>query len=304
MTDTPTSNATSSDTTAKTGRGLVMAAMIFAVGMTFIDQTIVAIAVPEIQRDLGMSPTGVQWIVNAYLLTLAAFFAFGGRLSDIIGHRKLVVVGVVIFTFGSVMNGLTPTGDAAEVWFIVFRAVQGFGAALMLPAALAIVVGAYELRERGKALAIFFAITGGLTAVGPIAGGYLSEWTWRAIFWINVPVAIIALVLVARAKIVEERHPAPMDYPGLVLVVAGMGLSVLGFQQASQWGWDSVGTWACIVGRRSSTPSAPSRGSSTGETRWTSSSPRRSPIAALPPTRTRTMSSRCSSPPATRTARR
>ena len=134
-----------------------------------------------------MSPTGVQWIVNAYLLTLAAFFAFGGRLSDIIGHRKLVVVGVVIFTFGSVMNGLTPTGDAAEVWFIVFRAVQGFGAALMLPAALAIVVGAYELRERGKALAIFFAITGGLTAVGPIAGGYLSEWTWRAIFWINVP---------------------------------------------------------------------------------------------------------------------
>ena len=146
------------------------------------------------------------------------------------------------------MNGLTPTGDAAEAWFIVFRAVQGFGAALMLPAALAIVVGAYELRERGKALAIFFAITGGLTAVGPIAGGYLSEWTWRAIFWINVPVAIIALVLVARAKIVEERHPAPMDYPGLVLVVAGMGLSVLGFQQASQWGWDSVATWACIVG--------------------------------------------------------
>ncbi len=248
MTDTPTSNATNADTTAKTGRGLVMAAMIFAVGMTFIDQTIVAIAVPEIQRDLGMSPTGVQWIVNAYLLTLAAFFAFGGRLSDIIGHRKLVVVGVVIFTFGSVMNGLTPTGDAAEAWFIVFRAVQGFGAALMLPAALAIVVGAYELRERGKALAIFFAITGGLTAVGPIAGGYLSEWTWRAIFWINVPVAIIALVLVARAKIVEERHPAPMDYPGLVLVVAGMGLSVLGFQQASQWGWDSVATWACIVG--------------------------------------------------------
>ncbi|MET0421357.1 MAG: MFS transporter, partial [Acidimicrobiia bacterium] len=203
---------------------------------------------PEIQQDLGLSPTGVQWIVNAYLLTLAAFFAFGGRISDMFGHKRLVVIGVVVFTAGSIMNGLTPTGDVAEAWFIVFRAVQGFGAALMLPAALAIVVGAYELRERGKALAIFFAITGGLTAVGPIAGGYLSEWTWRAIFWINVPVAIIALILIAKAKIADERHPAPIDVPGLVLIVGGMGLSVLGLQQASQWGWDAVETWACIVG--------------------------------------------------------
>ena len=230
------------------GRSLILAAMIFAVGMTFIDMTIVSIAVPEIQKDLHLSPTGVQWIVNAYLLTLAAFFAFGGRISDILGHRRLVVAGVLLFTFGSIMNGLTPDGSVAEAWFIVFRSVQGFGAALMLPAALAIVVASYELRERGKALAIFFAITGGLTALGPLAGGYLSEWTWRAIFWVNVPVAIVALILIARAKIVEERHPAPMDYPGLVLIVLGMGLSVLGLQQASQWGWDDPLTWACIVG--------------------------------------------------------
>jgi len=239
--------AASAATSGGANKTLILAAMIFAVGMTFIDQTIVSIAVPEIQDDLGLSPTGVQWIVNAYLLSLAAFFAFGGRISDILGHKKMVILGVVIFTFGSIMNGLTPSGDAAEPWFIVFRAVQGFGAALMLPAALAIVVGAYELRERGKALAIFFAITGGLTAVGPIAGGYLSEWTWRAIFWVNVPIAVIALILVMRAKIVEERHPAPMDWGGLVLIVGGMGLSVLGFQQASQWGWDSIETWACIV---------------------------------------------------------
>jgi EmrB/QacA subfamily drug resistance transporter len=245
---TPATTPPSAENSSGGGRGqkLILAAMIFAVGMTFIDQTIVSIAVPEIQKDLGLSPTGVQWIVNAYLLTLAAFFAFGGRISDILGHRKLVIVGVLVFTFGSVMNGLTPTGDAAEAWFIVFRAVQGFGAALMLPAALAIVVGSYALRERGKALAIFFAITGGLTAIGPIAGGYLSEWTWRAIFWVNVPIAIIALVLVMKAKIVEERHPAPMDYPGLVLIVGGMGLSVLGFQQASVWGWSSTKTWGCI----------------------------------------------------------
>jgi EmrB/QacA subfamily drug resistance transporter len=230
------------------GKTLIMAAMIFAVGMTFIDQTIVSIAIPQIQKELDLSPTGVQWIVNAYLLSLAALFAFGGRLSDIVGHKKMVVVGVIVFAGASALNGAAPTGAIAETWFIVFRAVQGFGAALMLPAALAIVVGSYELRERGKALAIFFAITGGLTAVGPIAGGYLSEWTWRAIFWVNVPVAIIALVLIAKAKPPEVTHPGRIDVKGLLLVVAGMGASVLGFQQASAWGWTNPATLACIGG--------------------------------------------------------
>src|ERR1700679_551540 len=92
------------------GRNLVLAAMIFAVAMTFIDQTIVSIAVPNIQRELGLSSTGVQWVVNGYLLSLAALFALGGRLSDILGHRRMCVLGVVIFTGASVMCGLTPKG--------------------------------------------------------------------------------------------------------------------------------------------------------------------------------------------------
>jgi MFS family permease len=121
-------------------RNLVLAAMIFAVSMTFIDQTIVSIAVPQIQRELGLSSTGVQWAVNAYLLSLAALFAFGGRLADTVGHRRMVVLGVVIFAAASAMCGLTPKGSLAET------------------------------------------IAGGLTAVGPILGGYLTEWTWRAIF--------------------------------------------------------------------------------------------------------------------------
>jgi EmrB/QacA subfamily drug resistance transporter len=229
------------------GKRLVLAAMIFAVAMTFIDQTIVSIAVPEIQRDLGLSNTGVQWIVNSYLLALAATFAIGGRISDILGHRKMVVLGVIVFATASALNGAVPDGDLAEAWFITFRAIQGVGAALMLPAALAIVVGSFELRERGKALAIFFAITGGLTAIGPIAGGYLSEWTWRAIFWVNVPVAIVALVLIAVSKPVDTKQPAPFDFRGAVLVVLGMTASVLGFQQASQWGWTDPATLGCIL---------------------------------------------------------
>jgi MFS family permease len=221
--------------------------MIFAVAMTFIDQTIVALAVPELQKDLGLSATGTQWIVNAYLLSLSALFAFGGRLADIAGHRRMVVIGVIVFAGASALCGATPTGDAGEAWMIVFRVIQGAGAAIMFPAALAIVVAAFPVAERGKAMAIFFGITGGLTAVGPIAGGYLTEWTWRAIFWVNIPVAIIALVLTARANIPENRQPGSIDWPGTGLIAGGMGLSVLGLQQSSKWGWGDPVTWVCIA---------------------------------------------------------
>jgi EmrB/QacA subfamily drug resistance transporter len=226
---------------------LILAAMIFAVAMTFIDQTIVAIAIPTIQEDVHLSSTGVQWIINGYLLALSALFAFGGRLADIAGHRKMVVIGVIVFAVASALCGATPTGSAAEAWLIVFRIIQGAGAAIMFPAALAIVLEAFPVRERGRAMAIFFAIAGGLTSVGPIAGGYLTEWTWRAIFWINIPVAIIALFLTWKAKPEENKHPAKLDYRGTVLVSGGMGLLVLGLQQSAVWGWGDVKTWASIV---------------------------------------------------------
>ena len=228
-------------------RNLVLAAMIFAVAMTFIDQTIVSIAVPQIQKELGLSSTGVQWAVNAYLLSLAALFAFGGRLADTAGHTKMVVIGVIIFAGASAMCGLTPKGSAAEAWIVTFRAIQGVGGALMFPAALAIVVQTFDIRERGKALAIFFGLAGGLTAVGPVLGGYLTEWTWRAIFWVNIPVALVALVLIALSRPVTDHRPAPVDYRGLVLIAGGVGLSVFGFQQSAFWGWGDPIIWLTIV---------------------------------------------------------
>jgi len=229
-------------------KSLVLVAMIFAVSMMFIDQTIVAIAIPELERDLDLSATGGQWIVNGYLLALSSLFAFGGRLSDVLGHRRMVMVGVVGFAAASALCGATPTGDAGETWMIVFRVVQGGFAALLFPAALAIVVGAFDVRERGKALAVFFAVTGALTSVGPIAGGYLTEWTWRAIFWVNVPVALIAIALTLKARPEDRRQPsAAIDYRGAVLVCLGMGLTVLGLQQSAVWGWGSPATWLCIA---------------------------------------------------------
>src|ERR1700689_926931 len=229
------------------GRNWVLAAMIFAVSMTFIDQTIVSIAVPNVQRELGLLSTGVQLVVNGYLISLGALFALGGRLSDIFGHTKMCVIGVIVFVVASTMCGLTPKGSAAEAWIVTFRVVQGAGGALMFPAALAIVVNVFPLRERGRALAIFFGIAGGLTAIGPILGGYLTQWTWRAIFWVNIPVAVIALVLIAISKPVTEHRPARMDYRGLVVIAAGVSLSVFGFQQSAIWGWSDPATTACIA---------------------------------------------------------
>ena len=232
---------------AKQSRNLVLAAMIFAVAMTFIDQTIVSIAAPNIQRELHLTSTGMQWAINSYLLALAALFAFGGRLADTVGHTKMVVIGVIVFAGASAMCGLTPVGSISEAWIVTFRAIQGAGGALMFPAALGIVVQTFPLHERGKALALFFGIAGGLTAVGPILGGYLTEWTWRAIFWVNIPVALIALVLIAISRPTTDYKWAPIDYKGLALIVSGIALSIIGFQQAGIWGWSSAATILFIV---------------------------------------------------------
>jgi EmrB/QacA subfamily drug resistance transporter len=232
---------------ARSNKQLVLVAMIFAVAMMFIDQTIVALAIPDLQRDLSLSSTGAQWIINGYLLSLAALFALGGKLSDVLGHRRMVVVGVSGFAICSALCGATPVGEFGEAWMILFRVLQGAFAALMFPAALGIVVAAFPLAERGRALAAFFGITGALTAVGPLAGGYLTEWTWRSIFWINVPVAIIALVLTAKAKPADTRQPGHIDFRAAVLISAAMGLVVLGLQQAGVWGWLDVRTLGAIA---------------------------------------------------------
>ncbi|MDX2405429.1 MFS transporter [Streptomyces microflavus] len=243
----PSGPAADGRRTGSPNQSLALAAMLFAVSMTFIDQTIVAIAAPDIIDELGLTSTQMQWVINAYLLTLAAFFALGGRLSDIFGHRRVMLIGTLVFVIASAMCGAVPAGDFAQAWLIGFRAVQGIGAALMFPAALAVVIAVFPVERRGRALALFFGLSGALTAVGPLLGGWLTSWTWRAIFWVNVPVAVIAIVLTVLAHIPNRSRRERLDLPGAVLVAVGMGLTVLGLQQASTWGWSSVATWACIV---------------------------------------------------------
>ncbi|HEX3240583.1 MAG TPA: MFS transporter [Solirubrobacterales bacterium] len=220
-----------------------------AMAMVMIDFTIVSISATTIQDDLHLSETAVQWLVTAYALSTAAFVALGGKLGDIFGHRRIVVTGVIVFALSSLMCGLVPDSSGiSEGWLIFFRLLQGIGAGLLIPSATVLVLDAFPGTERGKGLAIFFIVTGLFTAIGPIAGSYLTEfWTWRAIFWINVPVALLALIEFRFAKLNDVKRPAKVDVRGAVLIVLGMGLTVLGIQQSTEWGWDSPATIGSVL---------------------------------------------------------
>ncbi|SDU88681.1 MFS transporter [Jiangella alkaliphila] len=238
-----------SDQTRTAGMSvLVLVSMILAVSMSFIDQTIVAIASPDLQRDLGLTSNQGEWVINAYLVALAATFALGGRVADVWGARRMVLIGVAGFAVTSALCGATPDTSWAETWLIAARTAQGVFAAVLLPAAISIVYGAAPPERRGRSMAMFFGLTGAFTALGPILGSYLLEWSWRTIFWINLPVAAAALVTVALAPIDERRRTGRIDWLGAAIVAAGMALSVVGFSQATEWGWGSVRTWACLAG--------------------------------------------------------
>ncbi len=158
------------------------------------------------------------------------------------------MIGIILFAVSSMMCGLVPDTGIAEPWLIVFRSIQGAAGGLLIPSATVLVLDAFPPAERGKGLAVFFIVAGLFTAIGPIAGAYLTQyWTWRAIFWINVPVALLALGELYFAKLNDVKHPARLDLRGAVLIVAGMGLSVLGIQQSTVWGWGSVATIGSIV---------------------------------------------------------
>ena len=229
-------------------RWRVLWPLVPAMAMVMIDFTIVSISVTTIQRDLHLSATAAQWTVTAYALATAAFIALGGRLGDIIGHKRIVAIGIVLFAGASTVCGLTPDTSMAEPWLIVCRVLQGIGGALLIPSTTVLVLNSFPPEERGKGLSVFFIVAGLFTAVGPIAGSYLTQyWTWRAIFWINVPVALLSLTEFAFIKLEDVRHPARVDWGGAALLVAGMGLTVLGLQESNAWGWDSLATIGSIV---------------------------------------------------------
>ncbi len=221
---------------------VVLVIICIAQFMVILDATIVNVALPHIQTALGFSEASLQWVINAYTLVFAGFLLLGGRAGDLLGRKRLFLIGLVVFTGASFLNGVASTSGE----LIAFRALQGFGAALISPAALSIISTTFaEGKERARALAVWAAIAIGGSAVGLVLGGALTQaFSWRWIFFVNVPVGIFAffaaLRLVPESK--DEHAHKGYDIAGAVAVTGGLMILVYGLVNSATHGWGSTVT--------------------------------------------------------------
>jgi EmrB/QacA subfamily drug resistance transporter len=228
------------------GKWWTLVAVCLATFMLLLDVTIVNVALPSIERDLGASFSDLQWVVDAYALTLAAFLLTAGSVADLIGRRRVFIVGVALFTTASALCGFSHT----PLLLNLSRALQGVGAAMMFACALALLASAYQGRDRGTAFGVWGAVTGAAVAVGPLAGGVLTEWIgWEAIFFINVPIGIGVIALTVRT-VEETRNPAggSIDWGGLVTFSGALFLLIFGLIRGNTEGWGSTLIVSMLVG--------------------------------------------------------
>ncbi|MGZ5323114.1 MAG: MFS transporter [Solirubrobacterales bacterium] len=224
-----------------------LGAMCFALFMVMLDNTVVNVALPSIQRDLDAGIADLEWVINSYTLTFAVLIATGGRLGDIFGRRAMFLVGVIVFAVTSATAGLAT--DAGML--IASRAVQGVGAALMMPATLSIVTHAFPASERGKAIGTWAGVSALALSIGPVVGGFLTEHVgWQAIFFINLPVAVAAVIATVFAvrESRDETVDRRVDYPGIVTLTAGLTAIVLALIEGNSWGWSSLEVVGLLAG--------------------------------------------------------
>src|ERR671922_1759501 len=220
-------------------RWWTLAAMCFALFMIMLDNTVVNVALPSIQDDLRASLASLEWTVNAYTLTFAVLLVTGGRLGDILGRRRMFLFGVVVFAFSSAAIGLAPD----QGWLVAGRAVQGIGAAFMMPATLSIITITFPPEERGRAIGTWAGVSALALAIGPVVGGALTEYvSWRAIFFLNLPVAVgaIAVTLFAAHESRDETVSRTVDIPGIAAITVGLTALVLALVEGNSWHWGSV----------------------------------------------------------------
>jgi EmrB/QacA subfamily drug resistance transporter len=223
---------------------VVLVLICFAQFMVILDATIVNVALPSIQKDLHLTEGNLQWIVNAYTLVFGGFLLLGGRAGDLLGRKRLFLIGLVIFTGASLLDGLANS----EGMLIGARALQGLGAALVSPAALSIIATTFsEGKERAKALGVWAAIAIGGSAIGLVLGGVLTQYfSWPWIFFVNVPVGIATFVLSFRLipESRDEQAARNYDIAGAVTVTGGLMALVYAIVDAQQAGWGSAKTLA------------------------------------------------------------
>lgn len=224
---------------------LVLAAILTTQLMLVLDMTIVNVALPDMQRALGFTPTGLSWVLNAYTLAFGGLLLLGARTGDLLGRRRVLVAGISLFTVASLVGGFA----GSDVTLLAARAAQGIGAAFAAPSALALLMGRFpEGRERARALGYFSAVSIGGSALGLIAGGMLTQWvSWRWVMFVNVPIGV-GLVLLARAVLTEtRRHPGRFDLTGAFTSTIGMTALVYGFVEAAEYGWSAPRTIAAFT---------------------------------------------------------
>ena len=218
-------------------RPWILAATILGSSMAFIDGTVVNVALPALQRDLGATATGLQWVVEAYALLFSALLLVGGSLGDQFGRRRTYAIGIILFTLMSVGCGLARSMPQ----LILARALQGVGAALLVPGSLALISASFPEKERGRAIGTWSGFSAITAALGPVFGGWLIEHlSWRWAFLMNVPIASAVLVLLVW-KVPESRDPEAthhLDVPGAALVTLGLGGVVYGLIESSRLGWN------------------------------------------------------------------
>ena len=212
----------------------VLLATVLASGLAMLDGTVVNVALARIGTDLGAGFTALQWVVNAYTLTLASLILLGGALGDRFGRRRVFVVGVVWFAVASALCGLAPSAGA----LIAGRALQGVGGALLMPGSLAIISASFTATDRSAAVGAWSGLGGIAGALGPFLGGWLVEWTWRAVFWLNLPLAVVVAVVASR-HVPESRDDAATGAPdvaGSLAAVAGLGALTYALTEAGRSG--------------------------------------------------------------------
>ncbi|MFD9623494.1 MFS transporter [Streptomyces virginiae] len=204
------------------------------------------LTLPVIARDYGEPTTDLQWLVSGYMLTLGAFMITGGRVADVHGRRRTLVCGLVGFGAVSVFCGLAPS----TAWLVAGRVVQGVTAAFIFPVAVAVVTGYFRDDRQGRAVGTVLAFSAVGTALGPFVGGTLAEHvSWRAVFFLNVPICAAAAVLMLRhVPETRDTHASGrLDLPGAATLAGGLTLIMLGVDQGAAWGWTSPGTWGCLI---------------------------------------------------------
>jgi EmrB/QacA subfamily drug resistance transporter len=224
----------------------VLAATIVGSAMAFIDTSVVNVALPAIQADLAAAVSEAQWVVNAYMLMLGALLLVGGAAGDRFGRRRMFVIGTVVFAAASVACAWAPTAAA----LIAARAVQGVGGALLVPGSLAIISATFPESERGRAIGTWAGASALTTAFGPVIGGWLVDsWSWRIIFLINVPIAIVAVALAVwrMPESREDSRDVTVDWLGGALAVIGLGTLAYGLTLASDSGWIRVAMLAMAL---------------------------------------------------------